>query len=199
MKATPKKGADGKDLVAGLRDLSGNEKLNTEGKDGKAKKSHMGYVLDNQDEPTGALTLGNMDGAYWNGNQSVAHSDTNLGNEASDAGSYTWDQEAGSVTVAGKKGKIYKARLFVEPYAMTYYKEVYLEPGRNPNNTAKAINIIFVPQTNHKKNDLSQSIGQHTTVKVDGADVPTKPAYYNASDKVKQQYEEALKLSLIHI
>lgn len=195
LKATPKKGADGKDLVAGLRDLSGNEKLNTEGKDGKAKKSHMGYVLDNQDEPTGALTLGNMDGAYWNGNQSVAHSDTNLGNEASDAGSYTWDQEAGSVTVAGKKGKIYKARLFVEPYAMTYYKEVYLEPGRNPNNTAKAINIIFVPQTNHKKNDLSQSIGQHTTVKVDGADVPTKPAYYNASDKVKQQYEEALKFA----
>ena len=195
LKATPKKGANGKDLVAGLRDLSGNEKLNTEGKDGKAKKSHMGYVLDNQDEPTGALTLGNMDGAYWNGNQSVAHSDTNLGNEASDAGSYTWDQEAGSVTVAGKKGKIYKARLFVEPYAMTYYKEVYLEPGRNPNNTAKAINIIFVPQTNHKKNELSQSIGQHTTVKVDGADVPTKPAYYNASDKVKQQYEEALKFA----
>ena len=89
MKATPKKGADGKDLVAGLRDLSGNEKLNTEGKDGKAKKSHMGYVLDNQDEPTGALTLGNMDGAYWNGNQSDVHSAANRGNEASVAVSYT--------------------------------------------------------------------------------------------------------------
>lgn len=188
LKATPK------DQQAGLRNLTGGEALDHEDTNGKPRKSHMKYAL-KDDEPTGELSLGNMSGAYWIGNQKVSHSDESLGDNLSEAGSYTWDQEAGSVTVAGKKGKIYKARLFVEPYAMTYYKEVYLEPGRNPNNTAKAINIIFVPQTNHKKNDLSQSIGQHTTVKVDGADVPTKPAYYNASDKVKQQYEEALKFA----
>ena len=188
LKATPK------DQQAGLRNLTGGEALDHEDTNGKPRKSHMKYAL-KDDEPTGELSLGNMSGAYWIGNQKVSHSDESLGDNLSEAGSYTWDQEAGSVTVAGKKGKIYKARLFVEPYAMTYYKEVYLEPGRNPNNTAKAINIIFVPQTNHKKNELSQSIGQHTTVKVDGADVPTKPAYYNASDKVKQQYEEALKFA----
>lgn len=188
LKATPK------DQQAGLRNLTGGEALDHEGSNGKARKSHMKYALQN-DEPTGELSLGNMNGAYWIGNQNVSHSDESLGNDQSIAGSYTWDTEAGSVTVAGKKDKIYKARLFVQPYAMTYYKEVYLEQGRNPGNTAKAINVIFVPQTNHKKNELSQSIGQHTTVKVDGADVPTKPAYYNASDKVKQQYEEALKFA----
>ncbi len=186
LKATPKDGN------AGLRELTGGETLDREGKGGKTRKSHAGYVLKN-DEPTGELSLGNMSGAYWIGNQKVDHSDEKLGDEQSIAGSYTWDPEAGSVTVAGKKDKIYKARLFVLPYELTHYKRMYLEQGRNPGNTAKAINVIFVPQTNHKKSDLEKSIGKHKTVSVEGKDVPTESTYYNASDAKKNAYDEALK------
>ena len=188
--------ATAKDKKSGLRDLTGGEVLGHEGENSKPRKSHMKYVIDNNGEPTTELTLGMMGGAYWKGDPQVANSDVNLGNDQSIAGKYTWDDEAGSVTVAAKQNKVFKTRLFVAPYTMTYYRGVYTNPyQKDPNNTPKAINVIFVPQTNHKKNDLSQSIGQHTTVKVDGADVPTKPAYYNASDKVKQQYEEALKFA----
>lgn len=76
---------------------------------------------------------------------------------------------------------------------MTYYKHVYLEQGRNPGNTAKAINVIFVPQTNHKTKDLSDSIGEHKTENVEGKDVPTQSKYYNASADKKEAYEKALK------
>ena len=186
LKATPK------DKQAGLRDLTGGEQLTYEGTGNNAKKSHMHYALQNG-EPTGELTLGNMGGPYWSGNQKVSNSDVDLGDNLSDAGSYSWDTEAGSVTVAAKKGKIFKARLFVEPYAMTYYKHVYLEQGRNPGNTAKAINVIFVPQTNHKTKDLSDSIGEHKTENVEGKDVPTQSKYYNASADKKDAYEKALK------
>lgn len=181
-----------KDPKSGLRDLTGGETLAYEGTSNHSRKSHMHYALQNE-EPTGELTLGNMGGAYWSGNQKVSNSDVDLGDNLSDAGSYSWDTEAGSVTVAAKKGKIFKARLFVEPYAMTYYKHVYLEQGRNPGNTAKAINVIFVPQTNHKTKDLSDSIGEHKTENVEGKDVPTQSKYYNASADKKEAYEKALK------
>ncbi|MFP1700579.1 peptidase [Gardnerella piotii] len=186
LKATPK---DGK---SGLRELQGGEQLDHEDSNGKPRKSHMHYALQN-DEPTGELTLGNMGGAYWSGNQKVSNSDVDLGDNLSISGSYSWDPEAGSVTVAGKKDKIFKARLFVEPYAMTYYKDVYLEQGRNPGNTAKAINVIFVPQTNHKTSDLKTSVDGHKTVAIEGKDVPTQSAYYNASDKKKEAYDKALQ------
>ena len=186
LKATPK------DQQAGLRELQGGENLDHEGSNGKPRKSHMHYALKG-DEPTGDLSLGNMSGPYWIGNQKVSHSDEKLGDNLSEAGSYSWDPEAGSVKVAGKKGKIYKARLFVQPYEMTYYKDVYLEQGRNPGNTAKAINVIFVPQTNHKTSDLKKSVDGHTTVPVEGKEVPTQPAYYNASDKKKEAYDKALQ------
>ena len=184
LKATPK------DQQAGLRDLTGGETLEHEDSNGKPRKSHMHYAL-KDDEPTGELSLGNMSGAYWIGNQKVSHSDEKLGDNQSIAGSYSWDPEAGSVTVAGKKDKIYKARLFVQPYAMTYYKDVYLEQGRNPGNTAKAINIIFVPQTNHKTKDLKDSIGEHKLA--DDKKTPTESKYYNASKDKKDAYDEALK------
>ena len=183
-----------KDSSSGLRDLTGGEQLSYEGTGNNARKSHMHYALQNG-EPTGELTLGNMGGAYWSGNQKVSNSDVNLGDNLSIAGSYSWDPEAGSVTVAGKKDKIFKARLFVEPYAMTYYKHVYMEKDRHPGNTAKAINVIFVPQTNHKTADLKTSIGEHKTTKVDNTDVPTDSKYYNASDAVKKDYEDALKVA----
>ena len=185
LKATPK------DQQAGLRDLTGGEALDHEDTNGKPRKSHMKYAL-KDDEPTGELSLGNMSGAYWIGNQKVSHSDEKLGDNQSISGSYSWDPEAGSVTVAGKKDKIYKARLFVQPYAMTYYKDVYLEQGRNPGNTAKAINVIFVPQTNHKTKDLKTSVEGHKTETVEGKEVSTQPAYYNASKDKKEAYEKAL-------
>ncbi|MFW0894619.1 peptidase [Gardnerella sp. Marseille-Q9181] len=188
LKAKPKYGN------SGLRELTGGELLSYEGTGNTAQKSHMHYALQNG-EPTGELTLGNMDGAYWYGNQKVSNSDVNLGDNLSEAGSYTWDEEAGSVTVAAKKGKIFKARLFVEPYAMSYYKDVYLEKNRHPGNTAKAINVIFVPQMNHKTSDLEKSVKEHKTVAVDGKDVPTQHEYYNASDKVKSDYDDALKVA----
>ena len=179
-----------KDPKSGLRDLTGGETLAYEGTSNHSRKSHMNYALQNE-EPTGELTLGNMGGAYWSGNQKVSNSDVDLGDNLSIAGSYSWDTEAGSVTVAGKKDKIFKARLFVEPYAMTYYKHVYLEQGRNPGNTAKAINVIFVPQTNHKKDDLSKSIDEHKLA--DDKKTPTEAKYYNASADKKEAYEKALK------
>lgn len=181
-----------KDSKSGLRDLTGGETLAYEGTSNHSRKSHMNYALQNE-EPTGELTLGNMGGAYWSGNQKVSNSDVDLGDNLSDAGSYSWDTEAGSVTVAAKKGKIFKARLFVEPYAMTYYKHVYLEQGRNPGNTAKAINVIFVPQTNHKTSDLKTSVEEHKTEAVEGKDVPTQPKYYNASADKKDAYDKALQ------
>lgn len=188
IKATPK------DNKSGLRPLTGGEKLDHEGAGGKARKSHMNYAIDKNGEPTTELTLGMMSGAYWKGDPQVANSDANLGNEQSSAGSYSWDTEAGSVTVAAKQNKVFKTRLFVAPYTMTFYRGVYTDPyQKNPNNTPKAINVIFVPQTNHKKSDLKKSVEDHKTIKVEGKDVPTESTYYNASDAKKSAYDEALK------
>ena len=156
----------------------------------------MGYAIDKNGEPTTELTLVMMNGAYWIGNPQVANSDVNLGNDQSIAGKYTWDNEAGPVTVAGKKDKIFKTRLFVAPYALTYYRGIYTNPyQKNPNNTPRAINVIFVPQTNHKKADLTKSIAEHKTTHVEGIEVPTQSTYYNASDSVKKAYEDALKVA----
>ncbi|WP_422119450.1 FIVAR domain-containing protein [Gardnerella sp. DNF00354] len=187
LKATPK------DPNSGLRDLTGNEKLDHEGVDGKGKKSHVGYVIDKNDQPTTELSLGNMDGAYWKYSRNVDNSGVDLGNEESNAGSYSWDKDAKPVVVAAKQDKVYKARLFVLPYGLTMYRNVYMENGNQPWNTPKAINVIFVPQTNHKIKDLKKSVGEHATTQVDGKDVPTQHEYYNASDDKKAAYDDALK------
>ncbi|WP_373452638.1 peptidase [Gardnerella vaginalis] len=190
IKATPK------DQKTGLRPLTGGEALDHEGANGKARKSHVYYSIDKNGEPTTELTLGMMSGPYWIGNPQVANSDVNMGDEESKVGQYTWDTEAGSVTVAAKQNKVFKTRLFVAPYTLTYYRGVYTNPyQKDPNNTPKAINIIFVPQTNHKTKDLKDSIGEHKTETVEGKDVPTQSKYYNASDKVKKDYEDALKVA----
>ncbi len=190
IKATPKY------QNTGLRPLTGGEVLDHEGANGKPTKSHMHYSIDKNGEPTTELTLGMMNGAYWIGDPQVANSDVNMGDEESKVGQYTWDKEAGSVTVAAKQNKVFKTRLFVAPYALTYYRGVYTNPyQRDPNNTPKAINVIFVPQTNHKTSDLKKSVDDHKTVAVEGKDVPTQSAYYNASDKVKKDYEDALKVA----
>ncbi len=188
IKATPK---DGK---TGLRTLTGGEELNHEGSHGKPTKSHMHYAIDKNGEPTTELTLGMMNGPYWIGDPQVANSDVNMGDEESKVGKYTWDTEAGSVTVAAKQNKVFKTRLFVAPYALTYYRGVYTNPyQKDPNNTPKAINVIFVPQTNHKTSDLQTSIEGHKTTKIDNTDVPTEAKYYNASKDKKDAYDKALQ------
>ena len=186
LKATPK------NPNSGLRDLTGGEKIDHEGADGKDKKSHVGYAL-KDDQPTTELSLGNMDGAYWKYSQNVSNSGVNLGDEESNAGSYSWDKDAKPVVVAAKGNKVYKARLFVLPYGLTMYRNIYIENGNQPWNTPKAINVIFVPQTNHKVKDLKKSVDEHATTQVDGKDVPTQHEYYNASDDKKAAYDDALK------
>ena len=185
LKATPK------DPNAGLRELQGGEELDHEGAKGKEKKSHVGYVL-KDDQPTTELSLGNMDGAYWKYSRPVSNSGVDLGNEESNAGSYSWDNDAKPVVVAAKQDKVYKARLFVLPYGLTMYRNIYIENGKQPWNTPKAINVIFVPQTNHKKADLKASVDKHTVTQ-DDKKTPTDSAYYNASDDKKAAYDDALK------
>lgn len=185
--ATPKAGKEG------LRTLTGGEKLDHEGASGQEKKSHVGYILQNG-QPTGELTLGIMKSGYWTGDPQITGTDVNMGDVLAKADSYTWNDGAEPVKVASKDGKIYRARLFVAPYGMESYQYVYTHPdGKNPNNTPKAINVIFVPQTNHKTKDLSDSIGEHKTENVEGKDVPTQSKYYNASADKKEAYEKALK------
>lgn len=185
LKATPKGN------TTGLPTLTGGEKFEHEGAGGKAKKSHVGYVL-KDDQPTTELSLGNMDGAYWKYSRQVDNSGVNLGDEESNAGSYSWDEDAKPVVVAAKGNKVYKARLFVLPYGLTMYRNIYIENGKNPGNTTKAINVIFVPQTNHKKADLKASVDKHAVTK-DEKKTPTDSTYYNASDAKKAAYDEALK------
>ncbi|WP_419773228.1 hypothetical protein [Gardnerella vaginalis] len=81
-------------------------------------------------------------------------------------------------------------RLFIEPYSLYYYNYVYGENKYNLRNTPKGINVVFVPQTNHKKDDLSKSIGEHKLA--DDQKTPTVAKYYNASADKKTAYDKAL-------
>ena len=183
-----------KDKTNGLIDLTGAAVLDHEGEPGKAKKSHVYYVIDSNGEPTGALTLGIMSSGYWKGDIQITGTETNMGDVLAKTDNYKLDDDAQPVELASKGGKIYRARLFVAPYGMETYQHVYTFPdGKNPNNTTKAINVIFVPQTNHKKQQLKESLAKYTTTKIDGKDVPTQHEYYNASDAKKNAYDEALK------
>ena len=178
------------DSNAGLRTIKGDETLQYEGSGNNPRKSHMHYALQNG-EPTGALTLGVISSGYWKGNVKITGTDVDMGDVLAKTGSYSWDEDANAVNVASKDGKIYRARLFVAPYGMEYYQHVYSLPdGKNLNNTPKAINVIFVPQTNHKTSDLQKSIGEHKLA----ADkkTPTESKYYNASADKKDAYEKAL-------
>ena len=178
------------DSNVGLRTIKGSEKLAYEGSDGKPRKSHMHYALQG-DEPTGALTLGVISSGYWKGDIKITGTDVDMGDVLAKTDTYKWDDEAEAVKLASKGGKIYRARLFVAPYGMEYYQHLYSLPdNKNLNNTPKAINVIFVPQTNHKKDDLSKSIGEHKLA--DDKKTPTDSKYYNASADKKDAYDKAL-------
>lgn len=189
LQATAKKGADSQPLVQGLRDLKGDEGSTSarEGRNGKPKKSHMSYVLDENDQPTGVLDLGVMGGPYWNGDPAVTNSDKDLGEKEAKVGKYTWDQEAEPIEVAAKDNQVFKARLFVTPYELTYYRSIY----GNPFNTPKAINVIFVPQTKNKKQDLAAAVAAYKLA--EDTKKPTNSAYYNADQDKKDAYDQALQ------
>ncbi|MFW0894562.1 peptidase [Gardnerella sp. Marseille-Q9181] len=180
-----------------LRDnLLGSEITNVtrEGLKGEATRSHRSYTIDGNKEPIGVLNLVKLNGGGYGGfAKPVDNSNKKMGDEQSSVNKYTFDTESKTVEVAGKNGKCMIGRLFIEPYSLYYYNYVYGENKYNLRNTPKGINVVFVPQTKNKKDDLSKSIGKHTLA----ADkkTPTDSKYYNASDAKKAAYDDALKVA----
>ena len=179
-----------------LRDnLLGSEITNAtrEGLKGETRRTHRSYTVDKNGEPIGVLNLVKLNGGGYGGfAKPVDNSNKKMGDEQSSVNKYTFDDESKAVEVACKKGKCMIGRLFIEPYSLYYYNYVYGENKYNLRNTPKGINVVFVPQTNHKTKDLSNSIGEHKTTKVDNTDVPTQSKYYNASKDKKDAYDKAL-------
>ena len=176
LKATPK------DATSGLRTIIGGEKLASEGRNGKGQRSNMHYLLDDQDNPTTSLTMGNMSGPYWNGNPAIDNSDRNLDDHNSDVQDYHFGQDA-HMQLAAKSGKVYPAHLYLSPYDYSYFKLAV---------SVNSINLLFVPQPSHDKDKLKESIDEYTTEQVGDKKVPTKSKYYNASDTLRNNYDTAL-------
>ena len=187
-KATPKG-----DLASkGLRELDGSDRFNfsREGMNGNPRYSHVQYFMDKNGEPTGVLDI--LSQASNGDNEpglAVANSGEKMSESESKAGKYSFDNDSESVTVAAKEGKVYKARLFVDPYHPYNYMSVY-DRGKGVYNTSKAINILFVPQTKNKKQDLIASVDKNQTLP-DGT--PTDPTYYNATQELQKAYDDALE------
>ena len=176
LKATPK------DINSGLRTIIGGETLASEGRNGKPQRSNMHYLLDDQNNPTVSLTMGNMSGPYWNGNPAIDNSDRNLDEHNSDAKDYSFGKDA-KVNLAAKSGKVYPAHLYLAPYDYSYFKYAV---------SVHSINLLFVPQPSHDKTKLKASIDEYTTAQVGYKTVPTKSKYYNASDTLRNNYDTAL-------
>ena len=176
LKATPK------EANSGLRTIIGGETLASEGRNGKGQRSNMHYLLDDHDNPTTSLTMGNMSGPYWNGNPAIDNSDRNLDDHNSDAKDYSFGQDA-KVNLAAKSGKVYPAHLYLSPYDYSYFKLAV---------SVNSINLLFVPQPSHDKTKLKASIDEYTTEQVGDKKVPTKSKYYNASDTLRNNYDTAL-------
>ena len=180
-----------------LRDnLLGTEitTVKREGLKGQTTRSHRSYTVDDKGEPIGVLNLVKLNGGGYGGfAKPVDNSNKKMGDEQSSVNKFTFDTESKTVEVAGKNGKCMIGRLFIEPYSLYYYNYVYGENKYNLRNTPKGINVVFVPQTKNKKDDLSKSIGKHTLA----ADkkTPTDSAYYNASADKKDAYDDALKVA----
>ena len=164
-----------------------------EGQKGNTTRSHTGYAVDAQGNPIGVLNLSKLNGSSYGGfTQPVSNSDKKMGNEQASVSDFTFDAESQKVQIAGKKDKYMLGRLFIEPYSQYHYNNIYGEGKYNLRNNPKGINIVFMPQTKHKKDDLSKSIDEHATTQVEGKEVSTQPAYYNASADKKEAYEKAL-------
>ena len=167
-----------------------------EGKKNAPTRSHVGYIVDANGEPIGVLNLTKLNGSSYGGfAKPVDNSNEKMGDEQSSVNKYTFDDASQAVEVAGKNGKCMIGRLFIEPYTQYQYNYIYGEGKYNPRTSPKGINVVFVPQTNHKTSNLKDSINEHKTKNVDGKDVPTQSAYYNASDAKKNAYDDALKVA----
>ncbi|MFW0895734.1 peptidase [Gardnerella sp. Marseille-Q9179] len=177
-----------------LRDnLLGTEitTVKREGLKGETTRSHRSYTIDDNKEPIGVLNLVKLNGGGYGGfAKPVDNSDKKMGDEQSSVNKYTFDDESKAVEVAGKNGKCMIGRLFIEPYSLYYYNYVYGENKYNLRNTPKGINVVFVPQTKNKKDNLSKSIGEHKLA--DDQKTPTESKYYNASADKKDAYDKAL-------
>ena len=177
-----------------LRDnLLGSEITNVtrEGLKGETRRTHRSYTIDNNKEPIGVLNLVKLNGGGYGGfAKPVDNSNKKMGDEQSSVGDFTFDDDSKKVNVAGKTGKFMLGRLFIEPYSLYYYNYVYGENKYNLRNTPKGINVVFVPQTNHKTKDLKKSIGEHKLA--DDQKTPTVAKYYNASADKKKAYDDAL-------
>ena len=180
-----------------LRDnLLGTEidTVKREGSNRQARRTHRSYTVDENGEPIGILNLVKLNGSSYGGfAKPVDNSNKKMGDEQSSVNKFTFDTESKAVEVAGKNGKSMLGRLFIEPYSLYYYNYVYGENKYNLRNTPKGINVVFVPQTNHKTKDLKESIGEHKLA--DDKKTPTDSKYYNASDAKKNAYDEALKVA----
>ena len=177
-----------------LRDnLLGTEitTVKREGLKGQTTRSHRSYTVDDKGEPIGVLNLVKLNGGGYGGfAKPVDNSDKKMGDEQSSVNKFTFDTESKAVEVAGKNGKCMIGRLFIEPYSLYYYNYVYGENKYNLRNTPKGINVVFVPQTKNKKDNLSKSIGEHKLA--DDQKTPTESKYYNASADKKDAYDKAL-------
>ena len=177
-----------------LRDnLLGTEidTVKREGVKGQTTRSHRSYTIDDKGEPIGVLNLVKLNGSSYGGfAKPVDNSNKKMGDEQSSVNKFTFDTESKAVEVAGKNGKCMIGRLFIEPYSLYYYNYVYGENKYNLRNTPKGINVVFVPQTKNKKDDLSKSIGEHKLA--DDQKTPTESKYYNASADKKDAYDKAL-------
>ena len=162
-----------------------------EGKNGAATRSHVGYIVDKNGEPIGVLNLSKLNGSSYGGfAKPVDNSNMKMGDEQSSVNVYTFDNDSQKVSVAGKKDKCMIGRLFIEPYTQYQYNYIYGEDKYNPRTSPKGINVVFVPQTNHKTKDLSNSIGEHKLA--DDKKTPIEAKYYNASADKKEAYDKAL-------
>ena len=162
-----------------------------EGKKGAATRSHVGYIVDANGEPIGVLNLTKLNGSNYGGfAKPVDNSNEKMGDEQSSVNKFTFDTESKAVEVAGKNSKCMIGRLFIEPYTQYQYNYIYGEGKYNPRTSPKGINVVFVPQTKNKKDDLSKSIGEHKLA--DDQKTPTESKYYNASADKKDAYDKAL-------
>ena len=165
-----------------------------EGKNGAATRSHVGYIVDKNGEPIGVLNLSKLNGSSYGGfAKPVDNSNEKMGDEQSSVNVYTFDNDSQKVSVAGKKDKCMIGRLFIEPYTQYQYNYIYGEDKYNPRTSPKGINVVFVPQTKNKTKELKGSIDGHKLA--DDQQTPTEAKYYNASDKVKSDYDDALKVA----
>ena len=172
-----------------LRTLDGDE-INTL----KSENfTHVHSKINDKGEPVAVLDMLIKSGPYAISNALVSGSDQNLAKENAKVitlkGFPNEIDNNANTEVAAKKGAIYRARLFVASYTLTYYYHL-LDPNHGMHVTKKALEVVFVPQTTYKTSDLEKAIMAHNNEQDQGTKHDS--TYYNASSDIKKAYENAL-------